>query len=268
MRIFNNNEYGTLLDCFLCYPCNLQAAKGNAPQQQVDKNLAVIQYNNLCRKLTEAGSKIWFAGLTGSSDQVFTRDAGFIVEDLLFISNMTDPVRQTEINSLKELAGRYGLKTHYMECKAEGGDIMVNKNTVFVGQGNRTGEMSAGEIEYILKKHDKPYEIQRVSYDVSRIHLDCTFNIMDRDTCIISSSVKNPESVSGHFKKVIQIPDENLGELAPNIVQLGNNKHLCSSRNFCSILQDNGYDAIYLDYSEFIKCSGGLGCCVLPLLRE
>lgn len=40
MRIFNNNEYSTLLDCFLCYPCSLQAPEGNPPQQQVEKNRA------------------------------------------------------------------------------------------------------------------------------------------------------------------------------------------------------------------------------------
>lgn len=268
MRIFNKNEYSTLLDCFLCYPCSLQAPEGNPPQQQVDKKLAVIQYNSLCRQLAEAGSKVWFAGLVGSPEQVFTRDVGFLVEDLLFISNMTDGARQPEINSLMELAMRYGLKTHHMECKTEGGDIIVNNNIVFVGQGSRTNEMSAEEIGYILKKHNKPYEVVRVGYDVSKIHLDCTFNIMDRDTCIVSSSLYKPESVTRHFRKVIQINDEALGELAPNIVQLGNNRYLCSSKSFSGILQENGYDAMYLDFSEFIKCSGGLGCCVLPLLRE
>ena len=66
--------------------------------------------------------------------------------------NMTDAIRQSEIDGLKELAKKYNIKTHIMEQKVEGGDIIVDNNVIFVGQGNRTNEMSANEIGYILKK--------------------------------------------------------------------------------------------------------------------
>lgn len=267
MKVFIGNDYDCLQDCILCYPCNLQAVNSNDPNRQVDKNLASVQYNNLLNKLIEHGSKVQFVGLNNSPSQVFARDIGFAVEELLFVSNMTDSSRQSEINVLKELAKKHNIKTHVMEQKVEGGDIIIKNNIVFIGQGNRTNEMAANEIGYILQRNNKPYEIVKVGFDATKIHLDCAFNILNEETCIISSSVYDTEMVAKYFKKVIKIPDEDLSDLAPNIVQLDRRSYLCSSKNFKKILQSHGFNAIYIDFSEFIKCNGGLGCCVLPLLR-
>ena len=131
MRVLINNDYNFLEECILCYPCNLEAANTD-PNGQVDKNRASLQYNNLVNKLVEHGTRVYFLDLNGGPSQVFTRDIGFAVEDILFVSNMTDPVRQSEINGLKELASGQGFKTHIMEQKAEGGDIIVDHDIVFV----------------------------------------------------------------------------------------------------------------------------------------
>lgn len=265
MEVFIGNDYSSLKDCIVCYPGNLQASGLN---MQVDKNVASVQYNNFINKLIQHGTKVQFVALNGSPSQVFTRDIGFIVEDILFISNMTDAIRQSEIDCLKELAKNYNMKTHIMEQKVEGGDIIVDNNIVFVGQGNRTNEMSANEIGYVLEKNNKRHEIVKVDFEVSKIHLDCAFNILDNETCIVSTAVYKPELVAKYFKKVIKVSDEDLNELALNIVQLGNNNYLCGSENFTNTLKREGFNAEYIDFSEIMKCNGSLGCCALPLNRS
>lgn len=98
--------------------------------------------------------------------------------------------------------------------------------------------------------------------------MDCVFNILDKETCIIYAAVFKPELVVKYFKRVIKVPDEDLNEFAPNIVQLSNNNYLCSSKSFTSTLQREGFKAEYIDFSEKMKCNGSLGCCVLPLYRS
>lgn len=267
MQAFIRNDCDSLQECILCYPCNLNVVNNNDPNKQVDKNIASVQYNNLLQELVLHGVKVQFVGLNGSPSQVFTRDIGFIVEDILFISNMTDIVRQSEINELKVMAKKYNIKTHMMEQKAEGGDITVDNNILFIGQGDRTNEMAANEIESVLKKYNKPHEIVKVAFDASKIHLDCVFNILNSETCIVTSAIQQREIVVKYFKKVIEVPDEDLYDLAPNIIQLGNNNFLCSSKNFTNILISQGFSAIYIEFSEFTRCNGSLGCCAFPTLR-
>lgn len=267
MKILIKNDYNYMESCILCYPCNLRTVNTDDEHRQVDKNIASSQYNIMLNKLMDHGAKVHFMDLNGGPSQVFTRDIGFAVEDILFISNMTDPIRQAEIEGLKELAQKYGLKAHIMEQKAEGGDIIVDNKLVFVGQGIRTNKEAAQEIEYVLKKNSKDHQVITVAFDESKIHLDCVFNILDEETCIISSGVFEPEKVSKHFSKHIWVPDEDMKDLASNIVQLGKNDYLCSSENFTGILNSNGFNTHYIDFSEIIKCNGSLGCCVLPLSR-
>ncbi|OEH86898.1 hypothetical protein BHU72_01150 [Desulfuribacillus stibiiarsenatis] len=267
MEVLIRNDFNTLKSCILCYPCNLEQTGKNKANQQVNKELASVQYNNLVNHIAEHGVKVHFVPLNGGPSQVFTRDIGFIIDDILFISKMTSAIRESEINTLKEVAETYDLKPHIMENYVEGGDIIVHNDGVFIGQGNRTNEKAVEEIDAVLRKHNRSTKLVKVSYDVSKIHLDCVFNVLDEDTCIITSGVYNPEEVTKYFKKVIKVTDEDAKDLATNIVQISKDTHLCSSENFSRILQSHGYQVTYIDFSEIIKCNGSLGCCVLPMQR-
>lgn len=262
MKVFVHNEYYILKHCFMAYPCNFQAS-----EQQIDKTIAINQYNNLVNLLLEHKVQIFFLDLNHSAEQVFARDIGFVIEDILFISNMAAPERQSETQGLIALAQKHKIKYHVMANQAEGGDIMVHDDKVIMGQGERTKKEAVEEIECILTLYNKHYEMITVNFDISKIHLDCVFNIVDNDTCFLSSGVYGPQSLTKHFAKVIEIPDEDLPSLAPNVVTLGNHTVLCSSKNFSDIVQKNGYNSIFIDFSEIIKANGSLGCCILPILR-
>jgi N-dimethylarginine dimethylaminohydrolase len=112
-------------------------------------------------------------------DQMFCRDIGFAVGDHFFIANMRKKNRQVEIEAIQYLVDQFE-KVHIPPADAiiEGGDIIVWKQYVFVGLGDRTNEagitflkqMLAGEKEVIpikIKATDDP--------KTNVLHLDCAF---------------------------------------------------------------------------------------------
>jgi N-dimethylarginine dimethylaminohydrolase len=268
MKISIKNDYDFLEECILCQPCNLQRSNSNNIIGQIDKGLVSSQYNKLVNSLIDHGTRVLFLDPNDTPSQVFTRDIGFVIDDILFISSMKDPIRKSEINILKEFAQKYNLETHIMEETAEGGDILVKKDIVFVGQGKRTTSKALAEIGYVLQKNNKPHKPVPIDFNPTKIHLDCVCNILNENTCIASKDIYNPETFTKYFSKVIWVPDEDLKDLAPNIVRLDKDKCLSSSKHFTNVLKENGFDTIYIDFSEIIKCNGSIGCCVLPLYRK
>ena len=267
MKILTNYEFDKLISCIMVYPCNILASSSTGSVGQIDKAIASKQYNTLVNTLIDYGVKPYFFDLNRSTSQVFTRDIGFVIDDILFISNMTQPERQTEINQLIDLAREHKFKNHIMKNKVEGGDILVHQDKVFIGVGNRTQEEAVKEIDDVLSSNNKKYDLVKVAFNPSKIHIDCTFNILDKETCIISKDVFYPKDLLKYFPNVIEVPDIEQHALAPNIIHLGNNVVLCSSKAFSEILKAHGYNSIFIDFSEIIKASGSIGCCLMPLLR-
>ncbi|SCZ06476.1 dimethylarginine dimethylaminohydrolase family protein [Alkaliphilus peptidifermentans] len=267
MNISFNNEYDKLASCIIAYPCNIQVSSNISPAGQIDKLIASKQYNKLINTLMDNDVKTYLFDLNGSTAQVFTRDIGFVINDILFVSNMTQPERQTEIAGLIDLAKQHNIKNHIMTNKAEGGDILVHQGKLFIGVGNRTSEEAVEEILHVLSLNNYQYEVIKVYFNKTKIHLDCVFNILDKNTCITTIDIFNPEDVLKHFANAIEIPIEELDSLAANIIDIGNDIILCSSEAFSKSLKRHGYKTIYIEFNEIIKASGSLGCCLMPLLK-
>lgn len=267
MKVFVDSDYDKLDQCIVVYPSNLQIVSNNTAKEQINKNVASKQYNNLINTLSEYGVNMRFFDLNGSPSQVFSRDIGFVIQDMLFISHLTLPDRQAEIDGLIDFVHKHSIKHHIMQNYVEGGDIIVNHNKIFIGQGNRTCEKAVTEINDVLSTINLPFELVKVYFEPSKIHLDCVFDILGKDTCIISEDVFNPQDVVKYFSKVIEAPRAELDSLAINIVSLDNNTLLCSSESFTYSLQKQGYNSIFINFSEIIKASGSLNCCIFPINR-
>lgn len=267
MDVFSNNQYDKLSHCILVYPVNIEKT-GDTKTDELNLNIVNKQYNTLLNMLIENDVKPYFLDINGNPSQLFARDIGFVINDLLFISNMKNSLRKSEIAGLKDFVINKNINHYIMQHTVEGGDIIVHNNKVFIGQANRTDEAAFIEIDNILRtKFNNSYECIKVFFDSSKIHLDCVFNIIDKDTCIISKNVYNRSEIIKHFSKAIEIQSDELSLLAPNIVVLGD-KILCSSEKLSKVLKNNGYNSKFIQFDEIVKDSGSLGCCVLPLLRK
>ena len=68
-----------------------------------------------------------------------------------------------------------------------------------------------------------------------------------------------------HLYEITKTDADNFGT---NFVNLGNKKVLCSNMNVADMLNNEGCDVQYIDYSEINKNEGSLGCSILYLNRN
>ncbi|MGN0144508.1 MAG: dimethylarginine dimethylaminohydrolase family protein [Clostridium sp.] len=264
MKIYQQNQYDNLKSCALCYPVNLKSGC----TKEINTDLLYSQYNKLINTLSEDNVKIKFIDIDSKLPmQVFTQDIGFVIEDILFISRMTDKNRKDETEYLKRFAKENNLKIYEMQNNIEGGDVIHYDNIVFVGIGNRTNMEACREIEDVLRKTNNSVGIIPVKFDPSKIHLDTVFNILDKDNAMISPYVYDKDIINKFIKNIFEVTKKDADEFATNYIYLGNKKLISSNKKISKMLEEKGYTVEYIDYSEVIKADGGLECSILYLLR-
>lgn len=268
MKLAVNNAYDPLVAGVMSYPINLKLTDPvQSIRDQININLACNQYNHMLSVLTEHNVKIYFLDVADSPSQVYTRDVGFILNNTLFISKLAEEKRQPETYSISSFATKNRLNIHKMQNSIEGGDVFIHNDTIFIGVGDRTKKEAVDEIGQYISQNKWKHQVVEVFFDVSKIHLDCAFNILDQDTCIITDGVFNKEEVEKHFINVVKLNEDENVYLGANIINLGNGKLLTSNRQLYDRLKTEGFSPIFIPFDEVVKASGGLGCCLLPLER-
>ena len=265
MKLHAYNDYAQLKKALLCRPDNFRVI--DPYHQPADRLLAISQYEDFVSILIDKGINVEFLSLMDSPAQVFTRDLGFVVGNLLIISNMSEPIRTQEPARLEEIAVKAGWDTYIMENHLEGGDVILHDGKLFIGQSDRTSKYAIQEVQSVLSQKNQDIEVVPVLITLSKIHLDCVFNVLDKDTCLLTPEVLNPEAITKVFPRILRASAADTEVLAVNIVNLGEGQILCSNATITQELINHEYDATYIEFSEFIKASGSLGCCLLPLER-
>ncbi|SET72746.1 N-Dimethylarginine dimethylaminohydrolase [Natronincola peptidivorans] len=269
MKGFVINEYDRILGGLVVYPSFFDVVDiNNKYRGTINRNLVIDQYNTFVNVLINEDIKVNFLNLMSSPSQLYTRDLGFVIKDIFFISNLKDPIRKDEVKVLIDFLKNYGGKIHIMSHNVEGGDVILHNDKLFIGVGGRSTEAAVNEIVQVLDKNHIYLEMVKVIFDTSKIHLDCVFNVLDEKSCIITDYIFNVEVIKRHFTNIIKIEKEDADSLAANIVNLGNGKIICSNKSLVSLLKDYDYTPIYIDFSEIIKAQGGLGCCIFPTCRQ
>lgn len=268
MNIYLNNQYDKLVYYLMVYPCKYEIIDpGNPYKDKINYPLMYSQYNNFVNLLIENGVKVQFLDIMNSPSQVFTRDIGFVIKDILFISKLKSPERVNEPEPLREFAKRYNLITYEMKNNVEGGDIILHDDILFVGMSRRSTREACDEVQQVLDTHKIDVKVLPIEFDNKKLHLDCVFNTIDKDNCIISDYVYDIDIIKKHMKNLIRINDEDADRLGSNFICLGDKNIITSNENVKDILCENGYNAIYSDYSEIIKAGGSFTCSTLPILR-
>lgn len=225
-------------------------------------------------------------------NQVFARDVAFVIDDKMIISNVIqdradeqdtyqkifEQVKWRDIINLPETA------------HIEGGDVIVWNDFLFVGtcfsedyrnfKTARTNEYAIEILkEYFPKKRIIDLDLKKndqVPYQ-GVLHLDCTFNPVGKDKCII---YKNGFVNEDDYKLIINIfgeencfhiNDEEMFEMFPNIFSIAPDL-VVSDKAFTRMnrhLEDQwGIKVEEIPYREISKMGGLLRCSTMPLVRE
>ncbi len=225
-------------------------------------------------------------------NQIFSRDVGFVIDDKIIVSNII-PDRQEEIDAYEDIYRQIHYKQIYNlpeEVHIEGGDVILYKNFIFLGQYNfpdykevktaRTNRLALDYLKMIfpdrtimplnlLKSDTDPYE--------GILHLDCTFMPVGEDKAIIyRRGFMNPRDAD-HLvdifgkENVFEITTEEMYYMNTNIFSISP-QIVVTEEHFSRLnrhLRDNwGMTVETVPYREISKMGGLLRCSTLPLRRD
>ena len=214
------------------------------------------------------------------TEQIFTRDIGFVIDDYFFKSNMKHSVRGKELEGINHILNDIAKSKQISipdEITIEGGDVVLWNEFVFIGIGDRTTENAIKYIQNILP-HKNVIGIEIIadqnSADHNILHLDCAFQPIGKDEAIIyCDGFKTfPKEILDLFpkEKRIEVSLKEKNQMFPNIFSIAPDK-VVIEKNFVRLkdeLVERGYQVFEVDYSETSKLSGLLRCSTLPLKRK
>ena len=270
MKVYNYSQSDNLKACVICYPINFKIInKSNEYYNKIDYDLLYRQYNNFINTLSKNDIRLYFIDINkNATQQVFTQDIGFVIDDLLFVSKMKQKERQIETESFISFVKDNNIKHYEMKNNIEGGDVLKYDDVVFVGISSRTTIEAAKELQEALTNMGNKSKVIPINFDASKIHLDCVFNTLDKDSAVISDYVYDRKIIEEHIKNLYEISKREADAFGTNYVYLGNRKLISSNKVVSELLQEKGYEVEYVDYSEVIKNKGSLGCSCMYILRE
>jgi N-dimethylarginine dimethylaminohydrolase len=227
-------------------------------------------------------------------EATYTRDPAFVVDSKLFIGSMHADVRKPE-TGLYVNGGISAPQGHNITI--EGGNVVLGKDCVFVGVGDRTTLEGALWLQNWLgtSRQVIPLKLKQ-----GVLHLDCVFGphdshnkhpgrlILDKKAFVGNGgfsaldmrniqyqagytlpSLKGLEEATKRYAKVTNLKHSERNKLVPNMVMVRPNLAIA---NFLpdrvkSVL-DSFMKVIVLPFGELALGDGSYRCATMPLVRE
>ncbi|WP_417900289.1 dimethylarginine dimethylaminohydrolase family protein [Bacillus haimaensis] len=271
-----NSEYGRLEKVLVCPPTFMSISEiinetqKHYAEDNIDESLATKQHRNFVAKMKEAGIEVInLEALERFPEQVFTRDIGFTLGDILFVSNMGSEVRHGEEQLFKNWLDEQGATyLPLTDNSIEGGDVIVDRDVIFVGISGRT----SSEGIHKLAEATPGFTVQEIPIDKSYLHLDCVFNVLSPTEALVFPPALRKEELDylATRYELIEVTKEEQFTMGTNVLSVGDKKvfSLPCNEKVNKDMRDRGYDVIEVDISEIIKSGGSFRCCTLPVKRS
>ena len=270
-------EYNVLKKVILCQPQYMNIRDVINETQKHFKNegihieKALEQHDEFVNTLRGQGIEVILLPYHKKyPEQVFTRDIGFTLGETIFVADMASDVRNGEENVLKqwledEEISYYNIIGHQIE----GGDVIIDRDTIYIGLSDRTNAEAIEHLQNLLKKQ---FDIIPIDFKSKYLHLDCVFNIVSPELALIYPDALKPEQID-LFKsryELIEVSEEEQFTLGTNVLSIGYNKiiSLPVNKKVNEELRKRGFEIIEVDITEIIKSGGSFRCCTLPIHRE
>ena len=224
-------------------------------------------------------------------NQIFTRDIGFVIDDVFVKSNIL-PDRERELDAIQYVIDQMNpakVVRPPEEVHIEGGDVMLWGNYIFVGtyKGSDykdyiTARTNWQGVEYLKKlfpnKMVKEFDLVKSKIEArdNALHLDCCFQPVGETKGIIYKRGFREEAdymfLVQLFGKenLFHIEREEMYHMYSNVFSIAPDV-VVSERKFTRLnnwLRENGFTVEEIPYAEIAKQEGLLRCSTLPLIRE
>lgn len=224
-------------------------------------------------------------------NQIFTRDIAFVIDDKIIRANIL-PNRLKEVEAIRNVWSQIDRNNRIIlpkSCHAEGGDIIVWNDYIFVGtySGDDYSDYITARTnldavialkELFPNKIVKGFDLRKSNTDAKEnaLHLDCCFQPIGNDKAIIHKNgfliEREYQWLVNFFGKenVFEINKQEMYDMNCNIFSISENV-VISEKNFTRLntwLRTQGFIVEEVPYAEIAKQGGLLRCTTLPLLRE
>ena len=236
--------------------------------------------------------KVYRPEIIEDYNQVFARDVAFVIEDKMIISNVIAD-RADEQEAYRKIFEKVEWRKIVNlpdTAHIEGGDVIVWNDFLFIGtcfsedyrnfKTARTNEYAIEILkEYFPKKRIIDLELKKsdtVPYE-GILHLDCTFNPVGKDKCIIYKDGFVDESdyrlildIFGE-ENCFHVTKEEMFDMNPNIFSISpeiivSDKAFGRMNKF--LREEWNFTVEEIPYREISKMGGLLRCSTMPLVRE
>lgn len=242
--------------------------------------------------LKKYGVKVHRPSIIENYNQVFSRDVAFVIDDKMIISNVIKDRadEQDAYRKIFEMVEWRKIINLPEKAHVEGGDVIVWNDFLFVGtcysedyrnfKTARTNEYSIDILkEYFPKKRIIDFDLKKNDTNPHEgiLHLDCTFNPIGTDKCILYKNGFVDESDSHLIvdifgqENVFEVTDEEMFEMVPNVFSISPNVVVSDVRfkRMNQFLREEwGFTVEEIPYGEISKMGGLLRCSTMPLVRE
>ena len=235
--------------------------------------------------------KVFRPQMIKDCNQIFTRDIGFVIDDVFIIANIL-PNRAEELDAIQYVIDQINpakIVRPPEEVHIEGGDVMLWNDYIFIGtyKGSdykdyitaRTNIQGVAYIKQLFpNKIVKEFDLVKSKLEArdNALHLDCCFQPVGKTKGIIYKSGFREEAdyvfLLELFGKenLFHITREEMYDMNSNIFSIAENV-VVSEQKFTRLnnwLRENGFIVEEIQYAEIAKQEGLLRCSTLPLIRD
>ncbi|WPR71667.1 arginine deiminase family protein [Flavobacterium sp. NG2] len=261
--------------------------KGTYP---VEKDM-IFEMDAFHKVLQKYGVKVYQPQLIENYNQIFTRDIGFVIDDVFVKSNIL-PEREHELDAIQYIIDEIDPQKVVrppVEAHIEGGDVMLWNDHIFIGtykgsdyKNYITARTNMQGVQFIKElfpnKIVKEFDLIKSKIEArdNALHLDCCFQPVGKDKGIIYKRGFREEADYEYLvalfgkENLFHIKRNEMYNMNSNVFSIDTNV-VVSERNFKRLnkwLRAQGFIVEEVPYAEIAKQEGLLRCSTLPLIRD
>lgn len=241
------------------------------------------EFTRLTETLENHGVEVLIPEYVGKFvyDQLTPRDIGVTVGDKFVICNMAKSSRRYEVAGIFDhILSMEGTEPNILippnhDMLIEGGDIIVDKQHIYVGLTERTNRKAVNFLRanFGLTFNVVPVPCKSSDPGEDILHLDCVFNPVGKDHALIySPGIEDvPREITDNYQ-LIEVPKEAQQELATNVLSIREDLVLSRDHPACrdahEALRNAGIEVVTIPFDGAPSTGGAIRCCTLPLVRE
>lgn len=221
----------------------------------IDYEMAATQHTCYAETLRGLGLTVVDLPATPDlPDATFVEDTALVLDEIAVMASLCFS-RRGETESVRQVLSRYRKTAEIAACaKLEGGDVIRDRRTLYVGQSTRTDQNGLESLSATLSVYGYNIIPVKVSHC---LHLSTAASCLESDTFLVNAEWIDSRDFGE--KRLIKIPEEE--PWAANVLNIAG--HVVIPSMFprtCDLLDKLGYKICAIDVSELLKAEAGVTC--------